>query len=172
MAFINAACFVFAIAGYRNDEQMVQVGTANQNASAAANLVGMADHDQRLAAIVAATRANCETGGLLLDRKSRQSIAIRIYGRFNNNGVDVSPMHYWIECNDYILEKWTDHALVHEQATLATRAQPQSLAAVDQATYSVGHCDSHLTIYQARNILEANAELHGLLGLPVMLRGG
>jgi hypothetical protein len=109
---------------------------------------------------------------LLLDRKSRQSIEITIYGRFNNNGVDVSPMHYWIECNGYIIEKWTDHALVHEVASAATRARPQSLAGVDQGTYSVGQCTSHLTINQARNILDADAELYGRLALPALMRGG
>ena len=172
MAFLNAACYVFAIAGYKNDQQAAQVGSANQNASDFSALGKMKDNNARLAAIVNTTRRQCDAGGLFLDGddEERDRVEIAIYGRFNSNGVDVSPMHYWIECNGYIFEKWTDHELVSEKATDGSRVKPQSLVNVDRGTYTVGHCVSYLTEYQKSNILDRLPEVYSRLGFRTRKR--
>jgi hypothetical protein len=160
MAFKNCACYVLAVTGYKDDAQMALVGKSNEKASGDQSLKKLADNDLRLAAIVNAMRAECETGGNAPPTdKTVLSVPITIYGRFNSNKIDVAPMHFWIECGGYIIEKWTDNPLVYQLATDATRQQPQSLASVDPKTYTVGKYSTTLTVFQAKNIFDNALDL-------------
>lgn len=169
MSFRDAACYVFAVTGYKDDQQMVLAGNAVNSASGDNSLNAMASNNLRIAFIVAEARQNSETGGELRDRAGN-AVNIVIYGKFNNNNIDVSPMHYWIECNNYIIETWTDNDLIYETADASSRVQPQSLRGQDQGSYVVGCCKSLLTAYQARNIFDNNQNLYGILNLPSIRR--
>ena len=137
MSFKDIACHVWAIDGYENDEQ---ANTVNTEYSKAAALLKTANNlkskQEALEKLVRAARVSEATAK-----------KCTIYGGFRRG--QHAPEHMWLEYNGKIYETMPGYELYSEDATTASRQNPQ--LENEPLTY-VAKVESVLTVAQERHI--------------------
>ncbi|CAD6531910.1 hypothetical protein LMG27952_02635 [Paraburkholderia hiiakae] len=134
MGFRQAACHVWAIDGYEDDDRMARVNTAYTEASPESVENNKGWRSATVERAVVTVRARLRPA--LTDRPCT------IYGGFRRG--QKLPEHMWLEYNGYIFETMPGHDLVFEQANNRNRDTPR-LEGDPFANANVGFCISVLT---------------------------